>query len=383
MSETLDKIKNYPEISFIDDYTMEQMMSDMVLDFQKRYKEITGKEKELERSDPTRLILYAAALQIYQGFQNVDKGAKMSFLKYSYGDYLDNLAALKGLTRSEGSCSVTTLRFILSSERVSVVTIPAGTRAANSTNTFYTTETSEILPGDLFTDVPAQCVNMGTLANDIEAGEINILVDPIAYVDSVENITKTQGGADIENDESLRERIFLAPQAYSVAGPIGSYVYNVKSFSPSIADVKVTSPVEGEVDIRFMLDGGIIPDDSMLEAVKTYLSDENMRPLTDKVIVKAPDTVAYNINMTYFIGRNNAIKEDTIKQQVESAVADYNIWQQTSIGRDINPDVLIQKVIEAGAKRVRITEPVFTIVPEISIGRIGNVTLLYGGIEND
>ena len=46
------------------------------------------------------MILYSAAAQIYQAMQYVDRAGKQSLLKYSYSEFLDNLALLKGDRKS-------------------------------------------------------------------------------------------------------------------------------------------------------------------------------------------------------------------------------------------------------------------------------------------
>ena len=61
----------------------------MVSDFEKRYRELTGNTMTLAAADPYRLILYACAVAIYQGYQYTDKAGKMGLLKYSTGDFLD------------------------------------------------------------------------------------------------------------------------------------------------------------------------------------------------------------------------------------------------------------------------------------------------------
>ena len=53
------------------------------------------------------------------------------------------------------------------------------------------------------------------------------MVDPVPYVASVANTATTEGGAEIESDADLAERVFLAPGAYSTAGPEDSYLYPV------------------------------------------------------------------------------------------------------------------------------------------------------------
>ena len=70
----------------------------------------------------------------------------------------------------------------------------------------------------------ALCTENGVGGNELLPGQVNVLVDLIPYVESVSNTTKTSGGADLESDESLAERIFLAPSGYSVAGPDDAYI---------------------------------------------------------------------------------------------------------------------------------------------------------------
>lgn len=56
------------------------------------------------------------------------------------------------------------------------------------------------------------CQQAGSIGNGYAKGKINIIVDPVAYVAQVGNVEKTQGGADVEDDESLRTRIFMRPR---------------------------------------------------------------------------------------------------------------------------------------------------------------------------
>lgn len=73
--------ENFPDISFIDDATVEETMNQMIADYQEKYKELTGKDISLGQADPYRLIMYACTMQIYQAMQYADYAGKMSFLK--------------------------------------------------------------------------------------------------------------------------------------------------------------------------------------------------------------------------------------------------------------------------------------------------------------
>ena len=94
----IPEIARLPDISFIDDITLDDIKAKMIADYQDKFKEITGQAVALKDGEPITLMLYACAVQIFQMYLNVDKAGKMNFLKYAYGDFLDNLGALKGVS---------------------------------------------------------------------------------------------------------------------------------------------------------------------------------------------------------------------------------------------------------------------------------------------
>lgn len=208
-------------------------------------------------------------------------------------------------------------------------------------------------------------------------------MDPLPYIKSVANTEITSGGADIEDDDSLAERVFLAPSSYSVAGPDDAYEYFTKEYNQGIISVTVTSPEPAEVEIRFLMEDGAIPTSTVMNGLEEYLQDNKIRPLTDHVTVLAPEQQQFNINLTYYINRSDQEKANTIQEAVQAAVEEYIKWQTYTIGRDINPSELTKRIIEAGAKRVEITSPVFTTVEPNTVARIGQKTVTYGGLEND
>ena len=379
----ISELANLPDISFIDDMTLTRLQAKMVSDFQTKYKEITNTEYALQRADPVSLCLYAAAVQIYQAMMYVDKAGKMDLLKYSYGAYLDHLAALKGLSRLPAAPATVTMRFTLSAVRPSAISIPQGTRVSDGNLYYATTEYAEVPAGDTYIDVIATCMTPGSEGNAPELGTITTLVDPISYMGSVINAEKPTGGSDIETDDELRERVFYAPSGYSVAGPSGAYEYWTKAYNTSIADVKVLSPDPGEVVVEFILDGGELPNSALISEVEDFLDDATKRPLTDTLTVQAPTTTSYNLTLTYYIGQKDKASATLIQSKVEKAVNEYVDWQGTKIGRDINPSELTKRVVAAGAKRCVITAPVFTVVAEDKLPVLGTKTVTYGGLEDD
>ena len=381
----MNAIKSLPDISFIDNKTIDQVRQEMVADYESFISEATGQTVNLERSSVHRMELYAAAAQIYQAMQYIDRQGKQNILKYSYSDFLDNLASFKGVTRNPAAAATTTLRFTLSAERDTATGIPQGTRVSTAGSIYFATDVyAEILAGSTTVDVPATCTVAGTDGNGLAIGELTTIVDPIPYVASVSNTTATEGGAEIESDADLAERVFLAPGAYSTAGPEDGYIYHAKAYSPAVGDVEATSDQEaGTVDIVFIMADGSTPGEEMIEGMEGYLQGKTIRPMTDLVRVAAPEEVQYTINLTYYINRSDSAKAVTIQAAVAQAVEDYKTWQR-AIGRDVNPSQLTHMVMEAGAKRVTVTAPAYTAVGKTEVSALqGAAVVTYGGLEDD
>ena len=384
MSDILHTIDNLPDISFIDGLSLEDIQSQMLSDFMTKYQEITGKKIQLSKSDPNRIIMLGCAQLIYQGLQNIDKGGKMNFLKYAYDEYLENIGALKRVTRNPAKFAQVPVKFTLSGKREAATSIPQGTRVTAAYEVYFATvEYAEIPPGEMEITVMAECTEAGTIGNDFAPGELTTLVDPIGFIAKVENTAKSIGGAEVESDQNMAERVYLAPSSYSTAGPDDAYEYWVKDNNPLIGDVKITSPTPGVVDIRFVMADGTVPDDTTIAAVEAAVNQRGRRPLTDNVQVRKPEVEGYSIDVTYYINASDSSAATDIQAQAESAIGEYKLWQDSKVGRDINPDELIARLNNAGAKRAEVRAPVFRVIGETAKAQCTGANIIYGGLEND
>ena len=380
----MNNLDNLPDINFIDNLTVDDLRSSLIADYEKRLSELKGKETRLPQASEQRLIIYGVAAILYQMYQYINRSGRVNLLKYSYGDYLDNLAALKGVERSAAKPASVMVRFTLSETRSTAVGIPAGTRVSSDGDVFFEVpEYSEIPAGSLYTNIECTCTDAGVEGNGYEIGEINTLVDPINYIDSVANTTVSEGGTDIEDDDTFRNRILISPAAYSVAGPEAAYVYWAETYSPAITDVNVSTQ-EGSavVDVRFLMNGAI-PSDNAVQNLEEYLEDENIRPLTDQVVVSAPVASKFNIDCSYSINKSDRNRAATIQTAISEAVDSYVKWQTEKIGRDINPSKLTELMMSAGAKRVSITAPAYTVIDNEHVAEVGTRNITYSGLEDD
>ena len=378
--EGIERLKNYPDVTFIEAISFDKLKESMVSDFEKRYRELTGNTMTLAAADPYRLILYACAVAIYQGYQYTDKAGKMGLLKYSTGDFLDNLAALKGITRNEAVPSRTTMRFTLSAVQSRKAVIPKGTRLKGQELYFEPVEEGEIPAGELTTDVPTVCQTAGAIGNGYREGDITTLVDPLPFNAKVSNVEITDGGADREEDTDLAERIYLAPSKYSTAGPEPAYEYWVKTYSSAVDECRVITESPGEVDIYIMVDGKL-PTESFIKELTEKLKNGEQRPLTDHVVVKAPETVKYEIDFTYYIRSSDRDMVDTIQKAVKNACNNFIAWQN-KIGKDITPSQLISEIMQAGVQSVEIKKPSYIEISDSQIGITSEPVITYGGLRD-
>lgn len=385
MQNEISKLYNLPDISFVDDISYEKILNEMIADYEKKYQEATGRKVTLRPGDKEHIHLRIEAGQYFQMYQILDNAAKMNLLKYSKGNFLRHLGAFKKTFIQEPKPAVVTARFTLSEIRKDVIYIPQGTRITAGDGVYFATDDyAELKAGDSFVDVDCTCETVGEVGNEYIVGQIETIVDPVPYVSGVSNITKSDGGTGEESEDSFRERIFLAPSSYSVAGPADAYEYWVKQYnSAAIEDVKIYEPTEAVVDIRILLVGGTLPNKTFCSGCLEYLRENPIIPLTDNDLVAAPDVVNYNLKAVYYIARSDLNNIKVIQESIEAAKETYLNWQRTKIGRDINPDALTEFVRAAGGKRVVITSPVFTPIPETSIAMEKTVEFTYGGIEDD
>lgn len=376
MSETLPRW-SLPEVSF-----METDPSAIESGLVAGYEEASG--RTLADGDPVRLFLLSVAAAIIQLRNAVNVAAQQNLLSYATGKYLDELGRYLAVTRLPASGAKTTFRFTLSEALAEAYVIPAGFEVTNGAITFATDAEAVISPGELFVDAVATCTTPGEAGNGYLEGQIATIVSPRPYLASAVNLTETSGGAEAEEDAAFAERIRLAPNSFSVAGPSKAYTFHTYSVSSAIIDVAVTSPTPGVVNVYPLLEGGELPGEELLGDVEAYLSSDDIRPLTDEVHTLAPTAKNYAIKVDYWIFSEDQSRAEQIKTDVEAAVENYRLWQQGRIGRDILPDQLIRGVIAAGAARVdssTLSPASFIELEEDEVAQCTGVTVNFKGYK--
>ena len=151
--------------------------------------------------------------------------------------------------------------------------------------------------------------------------------------------------------------------------PIQEHESPSMDFQPKVkSDVEKISKVEEETHRGYK---------KIFFMSNQYIPDKQRAEKEDKLRKE------YNIDVTYYINSSDRGGAAAIQAQAETAVEEYELWQASKIGRDINPDELIARMNDAGVKRAVIREPAFRIIGDTAKAQCTGASIIYGGLEND
>jgi len=101
----------------------------------------------------------------------------------------------------------------------------------------------------------------------------------------------------MELDDALRERIQLAYEGLTTAGPRNSYILHARNASALVADATAESPSPAVVVVTVLsLEGHGEADQALLDTVFSTLSDDDVRPVADRLTVQSAEVIEYRID---------------------------------------------------------------------------------------
>jgi phage-related baseplate assembly protein len=158
-----------------------------------------------------------------------------------------------------------------------------------------------------------------------------------------------------ESDTDLRRRVQLSPEAYTVAGSAGSYVFHALGADPEVRDAQAVSPAPGVVTIYILsrLGSGAAGVD-LTDAVDVVLSADNVRPMTDSVVVQSASVTEYQITaaLTVYPGPDAEI----IRATSQAAALAYAAAQHR-LGYDVTLSGVYAALHQAGVQNVALASP--------------------------
>lgn len=348
-----------------------------------KYSEVSGRNT-LSLADPITIFNKVFTSQITILRNAIDKAGRMNLLATTEEEYLDAFVKDFDLERKVAVSASVTIRFTLTQAQLKDVVIVKGTLVSSGDNVFfYVPQDTTVLAGESYKDIVCICLTGGVIGNNYEAGVINQLFKEQQFIGGVSNLDVSSGGVDREDDELLYERRLAAPGGLSTAGPDKGYIFIARNATPAVIDVEPYSPTPGVVQIIPLMIDGRFPTQAELDTIRKACSEKDKRPLTDKVEAITPKTFDYEIDLTYWISSKAETDIEQTQESVQKAVDNFIYLVKTKLGRAINPSLLEQMLMNAGARRVVINSPKQQELTSLQVGNNTLSNVVFGGIEKD
>lgn len=152
---------------------------------------------------------------------------------------------------------------------------------------------------------------------------------------------------------------------------------------PQSASIEVDIDVDlaGCVLIVPIMEGGKIPTQDVLQKVYDVCSAEDVRPMTDRIIVRPPKQVEYEIDITYYTTAADVSDCISTIEGEHGALSRFKEWQDTKMGRDINPDKLRALCLSpeegVGCTRISVESPEYMALKETEVAKCKSISVKH------
>lgn len=138
--------------------------------------------------------------------------------------------------------------------------------------------------------------DLDQLAANVSLRRLVVQAEDLNAVPPVEEV--------LEADDALRERVQLVYEGLTTAGPRNSYILHARNASGQVADATAESPAPAEVVVTVLaLEGDGTAPPELLDTVELQLSEDDVRPLADRVTVQGAEILRYSIEaVVYMVG---------------------------------------------------------------------------------
>lgn len=140
--------------------------------------------------------------------------------------------------------------------------------------------------------------------------------------------------AVLEDDDTYRQRLAIAPESWSTAGPVGAYLFWALSASGDVLDVAAYSEDEGVTlapRIRVVLHARPGADhDALIATVRQALRRVDLRPMGDLVTVEIATPLPFD--MTILLRLREGSSPEVVKAAARQRVLSYTSGRLRWIG---------------------------------------------------
>ncbi len=155
----------------------------------------------------------------------------------------------------------------------------------------------------------------------------------------------------MESDDSLRERAQMSWEGLSTAGPRNSYIFHARGADGRVADATAESPspAVAVVTVQSLLGDGTAPPD-LITAVKTYLSDDDRRPVGDRLTVQGAQIIRYQVKAKLYLLTSGPESEPIIAAAEQRLLAYVN--RRRRLAMEVSESALHAAMFVEGVRKV-------------------------------
>jgi uncharacterized phage protein gp47/JayE len=300
-----------------------------------------------------------------------------SFIDTAYGNDLDKLVSIMGISRIQPTKSKGNVIFYRTTPASVNYTIPAGTSIETLKDykgqsiKFITTKDVVLPIGLMEVSVPIECQTPG-ISGNVTTGTIQIINNPSPGIESVRNEEPTSMGSDAETDSELRVR---AKHALDTAGngTVNSLKYKIEAI-PGVKKAQVNDLARGIGTADILVLGDTMPVGSdLIDTINNVIIET--KPSGIDVLLIEPTIITQNVSCTLTMKPEFTVTDVSI--DVQSSIINY--IDNLSIGETLIKNQLERSILNASDKiiDVSLTTPSnnITITP-IQVIRHGTITVL-------
>ncbi len=156
-----------------------------------------------------------------------------------------------------------------------------------------------------------------------------------------------------EKDDPFRERIQLAFEGLTTAGPRNSYIFHARNASGLVMDATAESPEPCHVTVTVLSsEGEGVASPELLATVAAGLNDEDVRPLGDRVTVQSAEIIHYSIDAILHMNSAGPEVDASLAEATKRLAAWIN--PRKRLGVEVARSAVDAQVHVAGVSRVEL-----------------------------
>ncbi len=181
----------------------------------------------------------------------------------------------------------------------------------------------------------------------------------------------------MESDDSLRERAQMSWEGLSTAGPRNSYIFHARGADGRVADATAESPspAVAVVTVQSLLGDGTAPPD-LITAVKTYLSDDDRRPVADRLTVQGAQILRYQVKAKLYL-LTSGPESEPILAAAEQRLLTY-VSQRRRLAMEVSESALHAALFVEGVRKVELENWVDIVATKAQAPYCTGVTVTRG-----